>query len=202
MQTGADVTRLLKEWRTGNQSALDELASMVYQELRRLASSHMRRERPDHTLQPTALINETYLRLMGQKNPDFTNRAHFFGVASQLMRQILVEFARKHKAVKRGSGAQKANLDEIAIGAPDRYEEVLQIDELLTRLGSFDERKAKVLELRYFGGLTREEVAEAMGLTLATVKRDLTLAEAWLRREISGESSGPAANAAGAGGGN
>jgi len=179
-----DITRLLIDWREGKTSALAELTPIVYDELRKLAASYMRRERPDHTLQPTALINEAYLRLVDQRLPSFKSRAHFFGVAAQVMRQVLVDFARSHRAVKRGEG-EKSPLDEALHVAAAPGADVVDLHEALERLAAVDARKAKVIELRYFGGLSREEVAEALDVSLGTVKRDLTLADAWLRRDLS-----------------
>ena len=179
-----DVTRLLMEWRGGNQAALDELTPIIYDELRRLAAAYMRRERPDHTLQPTALIHEAYARLVHQRVPAFRNRAHFYGVAAQIMRQILVDFARVRRAAKRDAG-DRAPLDEAVVVASAPSVDVLDLHDALDRLAVVDGRKAKAIELRYFGGLTREEVAEAMALTLGTVKRDLALGEAWLRRDLT-----------------
>ena len=180
----ADVTRLLIAWRDGDRAALDALSPIVYQELRRLAGAYMRQERPDHTLQPTALVHEAYVRLVDQSLPDFANRKHFFGVVAHLMRQVLVDFARAHRSEKRGAGL-KAPLEEGAAVAAPPAVDILALDEALDRLATFDARKASVIELRYFGGLTREEVADALDLTLATVKRDLSLGEAWLRRELT-----------------
>jgi RNA polymerase sigma-70 factor (ECF subfamily) len=177
------ITRLLVEWRAGDTTALERLTPIVYHELHRLAAAYLRRERPDHTLQPTALIHEAYVRLVDQNVPAFNDRAHFFGLAAHLMRQILVDFARARKAVKRGSG-NKVDLDEAQHLSTTPSDDVLVLHDALDRLAAFDARKAQVVELKYFGGLTRTEVAEALGLTLATVKRDLALAEAWLRREM------------------
>lgn len=177
------VTRMLVDWRAGDQAALDRLTPVVYHELHRLAAAYLRRERPDHTLQPTALIHEAYLRLIDQSVPAFNSRAHFFGVAAHLMRQILVDFARAHRATKRGSG-NKVEIDEARHLTAAPSDDLLDLHESIERLAAVDARKARVVELRYFGGLSREEVAEALGLTLATVKRDLSLAEAWLRRDM------------------
>jgi RNA polymerase sigma factor (TIGR02999 family) len=179
-----DVTGLLNAWRGGNKAALDRLTPILYQELRRLAAAYMRRERPDHTLQPTALIHEAYARLVDQSVGSINSRTHFFGVAAHIMRQVLVDSARAHRSEKRGGG-NVVQLDTALQVAAEFRPDLLEIHEALERLAAFDERKAKVVELRYFGGLTREEVAEALGLTLATVKRDLALAEAWLRRELT-----------------
>lgn len=181
-----DITQLLVRWHDGERAALDEITPIVYGELRRLASAYMRRERQEHTLQPTALIHEAYVRLVGQDLPAFNSRTHFFGIAAQIMRQVLVDFARAHKAEKRGSGL-RSPLDEAMHLSTEPSADLLDLHEALERLASFDARKAKVIELRYFGGLTREEVAQALDLTLATVKRDLSLGEAWLRRELSAQ---------------
>lgn len=179
-----DVTRLLIAWHDGQPAALDELAPIVYAELRRLAAAYMRRERPEHTLQPTALIHEAYMRLVDQSLPVFDSRTHFFGVAARIMRQVLVDFARARRAEKRGSGL-KAPLDDAIHLSANPSADLIDLHEALERLAAFDPRKANVIEMRYFGGLTREEVADALHLTLATVKRDLMLAEAWLRRELA-----------------
>ena len=179
-----EITRLLGEWRDGNQAALDQLSPMVHQELRRIAAAYMRRERSDHTLQPTALINEAYVRLLGQGSVTFANRAHFFGIAAQIMRQILVDFARRRVAAKRGSG-QREELNEAMQVSVQQSEEVLAVHQALERLAAFDERKAKIMEMRHFGGLSREEISEVTGMSLATIKRDMHLAGAWLKRELS-----------------
>jgi RNA polymerase sigma-70 factor, ECF subfamily len=182
----SDVTRLLCEWRDGDAAALDELTARVYSELRRLAGHYLRNERAVHTLQPTAIINEAYLRLINQAQPDWKSRSHFFGVAAHLMRQILVDHARRSSAVKRGSGGQKVVLDEAVVGsAPERSVDMLALDQSLARLAELDERKARVVELRHFGGLTTEETAEVLGISTATVVRELRMAEAWLKRELS-----------------
>lgn len=178
------ITQLLIEWRAGDTTALERLTPIVYHELHRLAAAYLRRERADHTLQATALIHEAYVRLVHQNVPAFNSRAHFFGLAAHLMRQILVDFARARKAAKRGSG-NKVDLDEVRHLSVAPSDDILALHDALERLAAFDGRKAKVVELRYFGGLTRDEVAEALDLTLATVKRDLALAEAWLRREMA-----------------
>jgi len=180
-----DITRLLLDWRSGKKAALDELTPLVYQELRKLAVSYLRRDRSDHTLQPTALIHEAYIRMVNQDLPDWKSRTHFFGVASNLMRQILVDHARKHHAAKRGAGLKKVTLEEAVIYSNEKASNLLQLDDALTRLAEFDERKARVIELRYFGGLKVEETAEALGISVATAGRDLRMAEAWLRRELS-----------------
>jgi len=178
------ITRLLVEWRGGNKAALDVLMPLVYQELRKLADSYLKRERPDHTLQPTALIHEAYMRLADQRLPDWQNRSHFFGVAAQIMRQVLVDAARKHRAAKRGSGS-KTSLEESVLVSAARAPDLVALDDALLELAKFDERKVRVIELKYFGGLTIEETAEALGISDATVSRDLRSAEAWLRRYLS-----------------
>ena len=190
-QPSREITKLLIDWKGGNAEALNELAPMVYQELRKLAASCLRSDRPDHTLQPTALIHEAYLRLIDQSMPGWQNRSHFFGVAARLMRQVLVDFARSRQSQKRGGG-NKVTLNEAVAYSEENSSRLLEINEALDRLAAFDERKCKVIELRYFGGLDREEIAEALGVSLATVKRDLAIAEAWLRREM-GATLAPAA---------
>ena len=178
-----DVSRLLNEWRNGNQQALEQLTPLVYDELRQLAARYLRREREAHTLQATALINEAYLQLMGQQT-DWQNRAHFIGVAAHLMRNILVDHARAHVAAKRGKGAQAMPLNE-ARNVPDHTPpDVLALDEALKDLAKQDERKCRIIELRYFGGLSMEEIAEVTGLSVATLRRDLRMAEAWLGRQL------------------
>jgi len=178
------ITRLLVEWKGGRHDALDALMPLVYQELRKLADSYLRRERSDHTLQPTALIHEAYMRLADQRLPEWRNRSHFFGVAAQIMRQVLVDAARKHKAAKRGSGA-KTSLDESVVVSTSRAPDLVALDDALLELAKFDERKVRVVELKYFGGLTIEETAEALDISDATVSRDLRSAEAWLGRYLA-----------------
>jgi RNA polymerase sigma factor (TIGR02999 family) len=180
---GRSITQLLAEWNQGSRSALDELTPQVYRELHMLARKYLSRGRPNQTLQPTALINEAYLRLIDQTEPvRFENRSHFFGIAARLMRLVLVDYARAHHAAKRGRGIAVVTFDETAAVTRNQAPDVLQLDEALRQLATLDERKAKVIELRFFGGLTRDEIAITLGLTTATVKRDLRLAEAWLRR--------------------
>ena len=161
----------------------------MYRELHALARAYLRRGRRNQTLQPTALINEVYLRLIDQSKPvEWECRSHFFGIAARLMRQILVDSAREHRALKRGGEAVPVALDDLAAAVlPSMAPDILALDEALTRLEQWDERKAKIIELRYFAGMSREEIANAYGLTLATVKRDLRLAEAWLRRDLLGQ---------------
>jgi len=184
------VTQLLVAWSQGNRAALDELTPHVYRELHSIALSYLRRGRPNQTLQPTALINEACLRLMGQSEPvKWHDRAHFFGIAARLMRLVLVDYSRSRTAAKRGGMMQPVTLEETLVLAPGRSPDVLDVNEALDELAKVDERKAKVIELRYFGGMEREEIATALDLTLATVKRDLRLGEAWLRRFLRGESA-------------
>jgi RNA polymerase sigma-70 factor, ECF subfamily len=183
------VSQLLIAWGRGEPAALEQLTPQVYQELHKLARAYLRRGRPNQSLQPTALINEAYLRLLDRSQPiEWENRAHFFGIAARLMRMILVDHARSHRAAKRGGAAAAVTLDDGMAVAPGRAADVLEIDEALTHLAAVDERKAKVIEMRYFGGMDREEVAAALGLTLATVKRDLRLGEAWLRKFLADDS--------------
>ena len=185
MPAGEEVTRLLIEWKQGNQAAVDLLAPLVYDEMRRLAQRYLRDERAAATLQPTALVHEAYLRLVAQRLPDWESRSHFFGVAAHLMRQILVDHARRHKSAKRGSGAAKASLDEALNFAPESSSEILALNDALDALAKVDERKCRVVELRFFGGLSVDETAEAMGISVATVGREQRLAEAWLHRELN-----------------
>ncbi|MGI8481347.1 MAG: sigma-70 family RNA polymerase sigma factor [Chthoniobacterales bacterium] len=181
-----DITLILSEWSAGNAEAAERLMPLVYQELRRLARQHLQRERSDHTLQPTALVHEAYLRLVDQSRVSWQNRAQFFGVAAQLMRRILVDHARAHAAEKRGGNVEYVLLDEAAAPAEERPVNLLALDDALTQLASLDSRKSRIVELRFFGGLTVEETAEAMGLNSATVRRDWTFAKAWLHRALGG----------------
>jgi RNA polymerase sigma factor (TIGR02999 family) len=180
-----NITRLLLDWRNGDQSALDRLMPLVYEELRRMANHYMRNERRGHTLQTSALVNEAYLRLVDHENIEWQNRAHFFGVAAQAMRRILVDHARTRNYQKRGGGAQQVSLDEAMTLAGDRAAELIALDDALRELAKMDERKSRVVELRYFGGLSMEETAEALGVSIPTVTRDWNTAKAWLMREIS-----------------
>jgi RNA polymerase sigma-70 factor (ECF subfamily) len=180
-----DVTQLLVAWRNGDEAARDELMPLVYQELHRLAHQYMSRERPGHTLQTSALVNEAFLRLVDQRDVQWQNRAHFFGIAGQMMRRILVDYARNRRYAKRGGGAAQVSLDEELIVSEERSAEVVALDEALSRLAAFDERKSQVVELKFFGGLSIEETAEVLGVSPGTVMRDWTLARAWLRREMS-----------------
>jgi RNA polymerase sigma factor (TIGR02999 family) len=180
-----NITRLLHDWRNGDQSALDRLMPLVYEELRRMANHYMRNERRGHTLQTSALVNEAYLRLVDHENIEWQNRAHFFGVAAQAMRRILVDHARTRNYQKRGGGAQQVSLDEAMTLAGDRAAELIALDDALRELARMDERKSRVVELRYFGGLSLEETAEALSVSIPTVTRDWNTAKAWLMREIS-----------------
>jgi RNA polymerase sigma factor (TIGR02999 family) len=180
-----EVTRLLVAWSNGDQAALDELLPLVYQELHRLAARQLGRERGDHTLQTTALVHEAYLRLIDQKEIQWQNRAHFFAIAATQMRRILVDHARARQYQKRGGGAERVPLDEALEVSVERAAEVVALDEALTALAEFDERKSKLVELRFFGGLSIEETAEVLGVSPGTVMRDWTLAKTWLQCEIS-----------------
>jgi RNA polymerase sigma factor (TIGR02999 family) len=180
------VTVLLLRWREGDRQALEELMPIVYDELRRLASHYLRQERRDHTLQSTALVNEAYLRLAGQNPPEWQNRAHFFGIAARVMRQILVEYARGRGAAKRGGGAAKISLDS-SIALPQQINvDVVALDKALSELSQLDEQQSRIVELRFFGGLTIEDTSEVLGVSPATVKREWVTARAWLYRAMSG----------------
>lgn len=185
MSIEADVTQLLLAWKAGNQEARDQLIPILYQELRGMAARYLRNEHAAQTLQPTALVHEAYVRLVQHKLPDWESRTHFFGVAAYLMRQLLVEHARRQNAQKRGSGLSNVPLDEALSFAPQSSAMIVDLDAALQSLAVFDERKSKIIELRFFGGLTVEEVAHAMELSTATVGREQRLAEAWLHREMS-----------------
>ncbi|HXG67064.1 MAG TPA: sigma-70 family RNA polymerase sigma factor [Blastocatellia bacterium] len=180
-----EVTPLLIDWGKGDQAALEKLMPLVYEELRRLAARYMRRESPGHTLQTSALVNEAYLRLIEQKSVHWQNRAHFFGIAAQLMRRILVDHARSHHYAKRGGGAQKVSLDEAAMVSKERAAELVALDEALTELAAMDERKGRIVEMKFFGGLTTEEVAEVLKVTPRTIEREWRKAKAWLHFTIS-----------------
>lgn len=181
---GPNVTEVLRDWNAGDRNAAGRLVPLIYEELRRLAHKQLAMERPDHTLQPTALVHEAYVRLAGQERVQWKNRAQFLSVAARLMRRILVDYARAHVAAKRGGGAEHLSLDELEIPVQERAAEVLALDTALEELACVDERKSRVVELRFFGGLTVEETAEAMELNEATVRRDWTFAKAWLHRSI------------------
>jgi RNA polymerase sigma factor (TIGR02999 family) len=182
-----DVSQLILDWADGDQAALDKLIPLVYNELRRLAHHYMRREHPGHTLQTTALVDEAYLRLVDQTHTHWKSRAQFFGIAAQLMRRILVDHARSHLYAKRGGGARKVGLEDVAVLSPQRGADLIALDDALERLSSIDPRKSHVVELRYFGGLSVEETAEILEVSAITIKRDWLVAKAWLRREIGNE---------------
>jgi RNA polymerase sigma factor (TIGR02999 family) len=181
--SAASITSLLRRWSEGDRAALDQLTPLVYDQLRLLAASYLRNERSDHTLQPTALIHEAYLRLIDQ-HQTFSSRKHFYGVAAHLMRIILVDHARTNAAAKRGGG-NKIPLDDIQIAAASRSADLLALDEALERLWAFDERKSRAVELRYFAGTSIEETAELLDISVATVRRELRLGENWLWRELT-----------------
>src|SRR5437867_1301348 len=178
------ITQLLAAWSGGRREALDDLLPLVYDELRRLASRYLRHEPLGHTLQPTALVHEAYMRLIDQKKVQWRNRAHFYGVAAQIMRRILVDHARAHRAEKRGAGWERVPFIEEDLPAGADAIDVLDLDEALERLAAFDPQQERIVELRYFGGLTIDEVAEVVGLSAATVVREWTIAKAWLRAEL------------------
>lgn len=178
-----DVTRLLAEAGSGNRDAVEELIPLLYSELRRLAGHYLRRERPNHTLQATALVHEAYLRLVDQKQVQWKNRGHFFAVAAQQMRRILVDYSRRRQAAKRGIPVPVL-LDEVAVISDDRTGEILILDEALAKLTALDPQQGQVVELRFFGGLSVEETAEVLSISPATVKREWALAKAWLAREM------------------
>jgi RNA polymerase sigma factor (TIGR02999 family) len=188
-RTAHEVTQLLVAWGNGDQSALDKLMPLVYDELHRMAHRYMAQERAEHTLQTSALVNEAYVRLIDQKNVRWQNRAQFFGIAATSMRRILVGYARRRKRAKRGAGALQISLDEAAILSNERASEMVAIDEALESLAAVDPRKSQVVELRFFGGLSIDETAEVLHVSPGTVMRDWTLAKAWLRQEISGDST-------------
>ena len=182
MSATHDVTRLLAEWAKGDQQALEELTPLVYRELRQLAASCLRRERQDHTLEPTAIVHEAYLRLVGQKHPSWQSRSHFFGVAARLMRQVLVDHARKKRAGKRAG--QRVTFAESVSFQPERSRDLVALDSGLNALEKLDPRKCKAIELRYFGGLSMDEIAQTLDVSPVTVRRELRMAEAWLHHQM------------------
>ena len=182
------ITQLLFRWREGDRQALDDLLPLVYNELHRLAGYYMRGERPSHTLQTSALVNEAYLRLAGAEHIQWQNRAHFFAIAAQVMRRILVDHARRRDKQKRGGAVQKVELDEAMLVSEQRAAEVVALDDALKSLAEIDPRKSQLVELRFFGGMSIEETAEVLQVSPGTVMRDWTLAKAWLLREITGDS--------------
>ena len=178
-----EITRLLKAMHAGDATAADHLLPLVYSELHRLAKAYMRRERPDHTLQATALINEAYLRLVGE-DIDWNSRAHFVGLAAHVMRQVLVDYARAHAAQRRAGGIRRVPLEDDLAISPERLDEALSVDEALTQLGAKNSRQARVVEMRYFGGISMEQIAHVLGVSPRSVKRDWSLARIWLFRHL------------------
>lgn len=185
MTAPSEITGLLVDWGNGDKAALDRLFPLVEKELHRLAHSYMRRENRDHTLQTSALVNEAYIRLVDQKDTRWQNRAHFFGIAATIMRRILINYARDRHRKKRGGQAVQVSLSEVAVMSDQKSSELIALDEALNKLAELDERKARVVELRHFGGLGVEETAEVLGVSTATVNRDFKMAKAWIWREIS-----------------
>jgi len=184
-----EISELLAAWSNGERAALDQLMPLVYDELRRIAHRYLGRERAGHTLQTTALVNEAYLKLFNEREMRWQNRAHFFAVAAQLMRMILVDYARSRNYIKRGGGAQRVSFDEALAVSQERAGELIALDEALKTLAEIDERKSRVAELRFFGGLSVEETAEVLKVSPVTVMREWRLAKAWLHRELSGDES-------------
>lgn len=178
-------TTLLEKWSRGEKSALKTLTPVVYTELRKLAAANLAREREDHTLSPTALLHEAYLKLVDHKQDHWHGRVHFYAVASHLMREILIEHARKHRAAKRGGGQRKISLEDATAFAPERSETLVALDEALRELAKYDERKTQLIELKYFGGLSGQEIAEVLNVSVSTVTRESRLAEAWLKRYLT-----------------
>jgi RNA polymerase sigma-70 factor (ECF subfamily) len=183
----SEITGLLIAWSDGDQAALERLLPLIERELHRIARHYMRRESPGHTLQTTALVNEAYFRLIEQKRVRWQNRAHFFAIAAQIMRRILLNYARDRHRDKRGGRAVQVSLSEVAVMGEERSAELIALDEALERLAAFDARKARVVELRHFGGLTAAEAAEVLGVSVITVERDWSAAKAWLAKEVRGE---------------
>jgi RNA polymerase sigma factor (TIGR02999 family) len=189
MSRTTEVTELLQAWTDGDKEALEQLAPLVHQELHRLARHYMRGERPEHTLQATALVNEAYLRLIRWKDVRWQNRAHFFGVAAQMMRRILVDYARSHRSAKGEAGRVHVSLDESAVVSKDGASHVIAVDEALKQLAAVSQRKAQIVELRFFGGMTVEEIGEVLKISPATILREWNYARSWLSREIDRERS-------------
>jgi RNA polymerase sigma factor (TIGR02999 family) len=187
-KSSVPVTKLLRDWRSGDEKALEALLPHVYHELHSVAAAYMRRERPGHTLHPTELIHETYLRLIGSDLPELENRRHFYAIAARLMRQVLVDHARRHKADKRGSGQEHLPIEEAMLYSKERASAFVKLDDALEALAAFDPRKARVVELRFFAGFTAEEIADVVDMSPASVTRDLRFAEAWLERELRAKS--------------
>jgi RNA polymerase sigma factor (TIGR02999 family) len=183
-ESTSPITCLLDRWREGDRQAFEELVPLVYGELRRLARHYLRKERSDHTLQSTALVHEAYLRLAGENPPQWQNRAHFFGIAANIMRRILVEHARRHGAEKRGGGACRVTLDEAVRLSVQTDVDIIELDRVLSELADLDNRQSRIVEMRFFGGLSIEDVADVLGISPATVKREWVTARAWLRRAM------------------
>jgi RNA polymerase sigma factor (TIGR02999 family) len=186
-ESSSPITKLLFRWREGDREALEQLMPLVYDELRRLAGHYLRQERSDHTLQSTALVHEAYLRLAGEAPPEWQNRAHFFGIAANIMRRILVEHARGHNAAKRGGGAYHLTLDETVAFQQQTNLDILELDRALSELAELDAQQSRIVELRFFTGLSIEQTSEVLGVSPATVKRDWVTARAWLYRAMTGE---------------
>jgi RNA polymerase sigma factor (TIGR02999 family) len=191
MPTG-EVTRLLAQVRSGDAEAPERLIALVYAELRKLAARHMRRERPGHTLQATALVHEAYLRLVGQREVEWQNRAHFFAIAAQVMRRILLDYARQRRALKRGGMDKRITLDDALSISDDHLDQILSLDESLRKLALKDPAQSRLVELRFFAGMTVEETSEALGISTATVKREWSHAKAWLNRDLSAKGANSA----------
>ena len=189
MDNSRQITELLVAWNEGEESALNQLLPVVERELRRIAHNYMRRENPGHTLQTTALINEAYLKLIDQHSVKWQNRSHFFALSAQIMRRILLNHARDNKRDKRGGGAEHVNLDDVYVLSQEKGSELIALDEALERLAEFDKTKSRIVEMRYFGGLTIEETGEVLGIAPPTVSTHWRLAKAWLQNEIRGEGS-------------
>jgi RNA polymerase sigma factor (TIGR02999 family) len=190
-EAGGDVTRLLEQLRAGNPDVADQIVPLIYDELRRIAGAQMRRERPGHTLQATAVVNEAYMRLVGEQEVQWQNRAHFFAIAAITMRRVLLDYARQHHAGRRGGeGARKVDIDAELLVGHDRLEDVVAVDEVLTRLTEMDPEQGRIVELRFFAGLNVEETAEVLGISPRTVKREWRLAKAWLDRAMATAKSG------------
>ncbi len=182
-----EVTQLLQQWQGGDEEAMDRLMPLVYNELRQLAHRHLQRERADHTLRTTALVHEAYLNMVGQDQMPWQNRAHFFAIASRVMRRVLIWYARRRNAAKRGGGRPNLALDDVVVLSDERIDELVALDQALSRLEKMDERLCRVVECRYFGGLSVKEAAEVLGVSPATIKRDWKTAKAWLRLELQGD---------------
>lgn len=180
----SDITGLLRAWRAGDDSAIERLFQLVYDEMRRIAHHHLGRERPDHTLGTTALVHEAYLKLVDQRRAHVTDRAHFFAIAARAMRRILIDYARRHRALKRGADPVPVSLDDATLVAEGRADALLALDEALVQLGELDQRLSRVVECRFFGGLTEEETAQALDVTPRTVRRDWVKAKGWLQQAL------------------